>query len=89
MDYHEDLLLDPPAFNRELIPWLLWYNGEQPHWGLELKSSVQFLMEQKPKECKMWWTNRLLQITRMISYAQGAKQKERRQLCLNTYHSTK
>lgn len=57
VDYHEDLLLDPQAFNRELIPWLLWYNGERPHWGLKLKSPIQFLMEQKPKECKMWWPN--------------------------------
>lgn len=57
VDYHEDLLLDPQAFNRELIPWLLWYNGERPHWGLKLKSPIQFLMEQKPKECNMWWTN--------------------------------
>lgn len=57
MDYHEDLLLDPPAFNRELIPWLLWYNGERPHWSLKLKSPVQFLMEQHPEECKMWWPN--------------------------------
>ncbi len=29
---------------RELIPWLLWYNGERPHWGLKLKSHIQFLM---------------------------------------------
>ena len=57
VDYHEDLLLDPQAFNRELIPWLLWYNGERPHWGLNLKSPIQFLMEQNPKECKMWWPN--------------------------------
>jgi hypothetical protein len=37
----------------------LWYNGERPHWGLHLKSPVQFLMEQKPEECKMWWPNTL------------------------------
>ena len=57
IDYHEDLLVEPAVFNRELIPWLLWYNGERPHWGLNLKSPVQFLMEQKPGECKMWWPN--------------------------------
>lgn len=57
IDYHEDLLVEPQAFNRELIPWLLWYNGERPHWGLKHKSPVQFLMEQNPKECKMWWPN--------------------------------
>jgi len=37
LDYHEDLLLDPAAFNRKLISWLLWYNGERPHWSLKLK----------------------------------------------------
>ncbi len=57
LDYHEELLMEPAAFNRELIPWLLWYNEERPHWGLELKSPVQFLMEQRPEECKMWWPN--------------------------------
>ena len=57
LDYHEDLLVEPRDFNQKLIPWLLWYNGERPHWGLKLKSPVQFLMEQKPEECKMWWPN--------------------------------
>ncbi len=59
LDYHEDLLVEPVVFNRALIPWLLWYNGEQPHRGLNLKSPVQFLMEQRPEECKMWWPNKL------------------------------
>ncbi len=57
LDDHEDLLLDPALFNRELIPWRLWDNGERPPWGLNLKSPVQFLMEPNPKECKMWWPN--------------------------------
>ena len=57
LDYHEDLLVEPAAFNRELIPWLLWYNGERPHWALNLKSPVQFLMEHQPKKCNMWWPN--------------------------------
>ncbi len=57
LNYHEDLLFEPQAFNRELIAWLLWYNSQRPHWGLKLKSPVQFLMEQKPKECKMRWPN--------------------------------
>jgi transposase InsO family protein len=60
LDYHEELLVEPTEFNRALIPWLLWYNGERPHWGLNLKSPVQFLMEQNPKECKMWWPNTVL-----------------------------
>lgn len=57
LDYHEDLLVDPMVFNRQMIPWLLWYNGERPHWGLNLQSPVQFLMKQKPEQCKLWWPN--------------------------------
>jgi transposase InsO family protein len=57
VDYHEPLLLNPYSFNKQLVPWLLWYNGERPHWSLKLKSPIQFLMEQNPKECNMWWPN--------------------------------
>ena len=49
-----------------MIPWLLWYNGERPHWGLKLKSFVQFLMEQKPEECKMWWPNTWISANRKM-----------------------
>ncbi len=55
VDYHQAELLNPDAFNRKLIEWLLWYNGERPHWALDLKSPIQFLTEQNPEECKMWW----------------------------------
>ena len=55
VDYHAGALLDPATFNRELIPYLLWYNGERPHWSLKLKSPIQFLMEQEPELCNMWW----------------------------------
>jgi hypothetical protein len=27
-DYHEELLITPDDFNRQLIPWLIWYNAE-------------------------------------------------------------
>jgi transposase InsO family protein len=57
IDYHEPALLDPQTFNREMIPWLLWYNGERPHWGLNLQSPIQFLMANHPEECKRWWPN--------------------------------
>lgn len=57
IDYHEPLLLNPNAFNEQLIPWLLWYNGERPHWSLKLKSPIQFLIEKSPQECNMWWPN--------------------------------
>ena len=57
LDYHEDLLLEPDDFNKAMIPWLLWYNGERPHWGLNLQSPIQFLTKQDPKKCNMWWPN--------------------------------
>jgi transposase InsO family protein len=33
VDYHEYLLHDPAIFNQKLLPYLLWYNGERPHWS--------------------------------------------------------
>ena len=57
IDYHQDLLLDPAQFNRQLIPWLLWYNAERPHWALKLDSPVQFLLKQNPALCNSWWPN--------------------------------
>lgn len=55
VDYHEPELLNPDVFNRKLIEWLLWYDGERPHWSLNLKSPIQFLTEQNPQECQRWW----------------------------------
>jgi hypothetical protein len=26
--YHEELLITPDEFNRQPIPWLIWYNAE-------------------------------------------------------------
>ena len=55
IDYHEELLTSPDQFNRLLVPWLLWYNAERPHWALELKSPVQFLLKENPALCNSWW----------------------------------
>lgn len=55
VDYHEPLLLDVSKFNDALIDWLLWYNGERPHWSLDLKSPIQFLTAENPGLCNMWW----------------------------------
>lgn len=55
VDYHVPELLNPLTFNEQLIEYLLWYNGERPHWGLKLKSPIQFLTERNPQECNMWW----------------------------------
>ncbi len=52
IDYHEGLLISPDQFNRQLIPWLLWYNAERPHWALKLKSPGQFLLKENPTLCK-------------------------------------
>ena len=54
IDYHQELLITPNEFNRQLIPWLIWYNAERPHWSLELKSPVQFLLKEHPSLCKTW-----------------------------------
>lgn len=56
VDFHEDALLEPERFNEPLLDYLLWFNGERPHWALGLKSPIQFLTAQNP-ECKMWWHN--------------------------------
>ena len=55
IDYHERLLITPNLFNRQLIPWLIWYNAERPHWALKLQSPVQFLLKENPSLCKSWW----------------------------------
>jgi transposase InsO family protein len=55
VDYHRDELLDNLAdFNHRMIDYLLWYNGERPHWSLNLKSPIDFLIF-KHFECNMWW----------------------------------
>ena len=57
VDYHAGLLLDPLVFNRELIPWLVWYNTERPHWGLNLQSPMQFMLTTYPRKSNVWWTD--------------------------------
>jgi transposase InsO family protein len=56
VDYHEDLLFtDLGAFNDKLMDWLLWYNGERPHWALQLQSPLQFIARHYPERCNMYW----------------------------------
>jgi len=57
VDYHVGLLMDPSAFNQKLIPWLVWYNTERPHWGLNLQSPMQFMLTTHPEKSNMWWTD--------------------------------
>ena len=57
--YHRALMRDDvSAFNNSLIDWLLWYNGERPHYALGQVSPFRFMMKVLPKrECHMWWTH--------------------------------
>ncbi len=57
--YHRALMRDDvPAFNNALVDWLLWYNGERPHYALGQVSPFQFMMRSLPaRECHMWWTH--------------------------------
>lgn len=55
VDYHVPLLLTPRFFNEKLVEYLLWHNAERPHWSLELKSPLQFLVENHPEYSRMWW----------------------------------
>lgn len=51
------ILLVPIAFNKELIPWLVGYHTERPHWGLDLKSPMQFMLTTHPEKSNMRWTD--------------------------------
>lgn len=57
VDFHADSLIDPLSFNQKLIPWLVWYNTERPHWGLNLQSPMQFMLNTRPEKSNMWWTD--------------------------------
>ena len=59
--YRRALLRDDVrAFNDKLVDWLLWYNGERPHYALGQVSPFQFMMSSLPaQECQMWWTHTL------------------------------
>ncbi len=49
---------DVRTFNDRLIDWLLWYNGERPHYALGQVSPFRFMMRLLPeRECHKWWTH--------------------------------
>jgi transposase InsO family protein len=60
--YQKPLLRDDvPAFNRALVDWLLWYNGERPHHALGQQAPFRVMLEKvNPSECHMWWTHTFL-----------------------------
>lgn len=49
---------DIRAFNNALVDWLLWYNGERPHYALGQVAPFRSMMTTLPVgECQMWWTH--------------------------------
>jgi transposase InsO family protein len=56
IDSNEFWLTDIDVFNNKLMDWLLWYNTKRPHWGLGLKTPIQFLIT-NGFFSNMCWTN--------------------------------
>jgi len=56
IDQNEILLENPNDFNKKLMDWLLWYNTERYHWGLDLTSPVDYLLNNSLVS-NMCWTN--------------------------------
>ena len=58
IDYHEAELLEPAKFNTGLMKHLLWHNTKRPHWGIKLKTPVQYIEDNYSQlECNMYLTN--------------------------------
>jgi putative transposase len=59
LQYHKPLMRDDISkFNDTLIDWLLWYNGERPHYSLGQVSPFKAMMRGlKADECQRWWTH--------------------------------
>lgn len=49
---------DAKAFNEKLVDWLVWYNGERPHYALGKVSPLRCIMASLPaEERQMRWTH--------------------------------
>ena len=59
INHHKDILAyDLERFNQKLMEYLVWYNTKRPHWSLNLKSPLRYIIEKYlPKESNMLWTN--------------------------------
>jgi transposase InsO family protein len=55
VDYHASELNNLELFNSNLMDYLIWYNTERPHWSLNLKSPIQFLLSQDIHLSKSGW----------------------------------
>jgi transposase InsO family protein len=56
IDWHEVLLDDTNRFNQKMTKWLIWYNTKRFHWGLNLETPVDYLLNNSYVS-KMCWTN--------------------------------
>jgi len=45
IDYHASELMNMEKFNTNLMDYLIWYNTQRPHWSLNLKSPIQFILQ--------------------------------------------
>lgn len=57
--YNDDLFFnDINLFNQKMAYWLIRYNTEIPHYSLQMKTSVEYIIKSYPK-CQMLWTDTL------------------------------
>ncbi|MBU1090056.1 DDE-type integrase/transposase/recombinase [Patescibacteria group bacterium] len=68
VDFNVHELLEPAKFNRKLMNWLIWYNTERPHYGLNLQTPLEFLLTwfSKQQECNYGWTDTFFFIMKKI-----------------------
>jgi transposase InsO family protein len=59
VDYHAHELLEPQQFNIALMEYLVWFNTERPHYGLNLQSPLQYLLQwsSTQEKCNYRWTD--------------------------------
>lgn len=48
------LVTDLERFNRELMEWLIWYNGVRPHEAQQLRSPLQYLVQAEDLSHMLW-----------------------------------
>ncbi len=56
IDQHASMLENSNRFNQKLAHWLVWYNTKRPHWSLNLKSPVDYLINNNYLS-RMCWTD--------------------------------
>jgi putative transposase len=47
---------DMEQFNKDLIDYLMYYNFQRPHIGIDMKSPIQYLQNINQGKCNMLWT---------------------------------